>query len=88
MIDENRFAIYKRRDDGHYSMKNSIMLDNRYIILYNLSLLVRYQTYINIEWCNKSKIIKYLFKYINKDIDRTRAVIIKNVITNVDIGEQ
>lgn len=32
--------------------------------------------------------IKYLFKYVNKDSDRIRAMVIANIPTNDDIGEQ
>lgn len=31
--------------------------------------------------------IKYLFKYVNKGIDRIRAMIIENVLYNDNIGE-
>ena len=61
-IDENGFAIYKRRDNGRYGIKNEIMLDNRFIVSYNLDLILHYRAHINVKWYNKSKIIKYLFK--------------------------
>ena len=69
-------------------IKNDIQLDNKYVVPYNLDLIVHYQAYSNFEWCNKSRMIKYLFKYMNKGIDRIRAIIIENVLTNDDIGEQ
>ena len=34
-----------------------------------------FQCHVNIEWCNGSRAIKYLFKYINKGPDRTTMVI-------------
>ncbi|CAN0881492.1 hypothetical protein LINGRAHAP2_LOCUS14268 [Linum grandiflorum] len=34
--------------------------------------------HINIQFCNKSRAIKYLFKYINKPLDRAKATIIGN----------
>ncbi|XP_020108369.1 uncharacterized protein LOC109724099 isoform X2 [Ananas comosus] len=74
-FDENGFAIYRRRNDERYATKNGIDLDNRYVVPHHLQLIVRYQAHINVEWCNKSMLIKYLFKYINKGPDRMRAVI-------------
>ena len=42
---------------------------------YNAFLLAKYQAHINVEWCNKSHSCKYLFKYVNKWIDRIGAKI-------------
>ncbi|XP_020082250.1 uncharacterized protein LOC109705878 [Ananas comosus] len=78
LMDENGFAIYRRRDDGRYVTKNGINLDNRFVVPHNLRLIVKYQAHINVEWCNKTRLIKYLFKYVNKGPDRTRAVIEDN----------
>ncbi|CAN1298315.1 ATP-dependent DNA helicase pif1 [Linum perenne] len=43
--------------------------DNRYLLL-------RFQAHINLEFCNKSRSIKYLFKYINKPPDRASGAIV------------
>jgi len=65
-ISEDCFPHYRRRNDSFTVTKNGVCFDNRYVVPYNPQLLLKYQAYINIEWCNRSTFIKYLFKYINK----------------------
>ena len=77
MIDEDGYPIYRQR--GKMVEKNGVLLDNKFVVPYNIDLLVKYQAHINIEWCNRSKSIKYLSKYVNKGSDRAKFVLYKNV---------
>lgn len=75
MIDEEGFPTYRRRDDIHTVVVGSIALDNRSVVPYNPTLLMMFQTHINVEKCNQSSAIYYLFKYITKGNDRVIAAI-------------
>jgi hypothetical protein len=72
-VDENGFAIYKRPNNQRCVIKSGVKLDNRWIVPHNLDLLKKYDAHINTEWCNKSIFIKYLFKYVTKCPDCSKA---------------
>ncbi|XP_072066907.1 uncharacterized protein [Arachis hypogaea] len=74
-FDEHGYPIYKRRDIGVIVKSHGVDPDNRFVVPYNPLLLMKYQAHINLEFCSKSNVIKYLFKYINKGPNCVTATI-------------
>ena len=68
-IDAKGYVHYRRRDSGIETLKQNISLDNGYVVPYNRSLCMRFYAHINVEYCEWSMLIKYLFKYISKGTD-------------------
>jgi hypothetical protein len=46
------------------------MLDNRWIVPYNLHLLSQFDCHMNVEICSTIKLVKYTYKYIYKGHDK------------------
>lgn len=78
IIDSEGYPTYRRRDDGNFVVKQGIVLDNRYVVPYNPTLLMMFAAHINVEKCNQSSAVKYLFKYISKGSDRAIAAIVNS----------
>jgi hypothetical protein len=76
-VDENGFAIYKRSNNQRFVVKDGVRLYNRWIVPHSIELLKKYDAHINTEWCNKSIFIKYLFKYVTKVPDCSKAYLQK-----------
>ncbi|GJR99277.1 ATP-dependent DNA helicase PIF1-like protein [Tanacetum coccineum] len=79
VLDEYGYPIYRCRENKASFKKGKFTFDNRHVVPHNHYLLLKYQAHINVEWCNRSKAIKYLFKYLNKGPDRETVVIQENV---------
>ncbi|CAN0903853.1 hypothetical protein LINGRAHAP2_LOCUS22760 [Linum grandiflorum] len=72
-FDRTGYVTYQRRETVVTAEKSSTILDNRHVVPYNRDLLVKYQAHINVEVCHKWQLIKYLFKYITKGLDRSEV---------------
>ncbi|PIA56622.1 hypothetical protein AQUCO_00700758v1 [Aquilegia coerulea] len=86
-LDKYGFAIHRRRQNLHKVMKNGIEVDNTFVVPHNTDLVVKYQAHINVEICARGKIVKYLFKYINKGQDRSTIVIEENLSNQSTNGQ-
>ena len=86
-IDGDGYPCYKRLDNGVTVDKDCIEVDNRYVVAYNPFLLLKYNAHINVEWCNQSRAIKYLFKYINKGQHRITVGLSRARRENEDVED-
>jgi hypothetical protein len=68
------FTQYRRRDTGIYIRKDDHNLDNKRVVPHNLFLLKKYQAHINVEFVNKSRLLKYLYKYVNKGPGKAKII--------------
>jgi hypothetical protein len=71
-FDPDGYPLYRRHENGIVARKGSVDLDNHWVVPHNLDVLKKYQCHINVEACNKSYLVKYLFKYTNKGFDCAR----------------
>ncbi|RYR40036.1 hypothetical protein Ahy_A09g045702 [Arachis hypogaea] len=66
VINDSGYLSCRRYDTRVVIEKKEVHMDNRNVVSYNTYLLMSYQEHVNVEYCNKSNGIKYLFKYVNK----------------------
>ncbi|XP_020963542.1 uncharacterized protein LOC107607455 [Arachis ipaensis] len=84
VIDDSGYPSYRRRDTWVVTEKKGVHMDNRNVVPYNAYLLMSYQAHVNVEYCNKSNAIKYLFKYVNKGPDRVAVGVTKEASSGED----
>ena len=66
---KDAYPIYRRREDGNQVRVRNKWLDNRWVVPYNPTFLMRYNCHINVDVCYSIKGVKYLYKYIYKGSD-------------------
>nr|GEU63642.1 ATP-dependent DNA helicase PIF2 [Tanacetum cinerariifolium] len=88
VIDTDGYAIYRRRDNKVTAQKAKFVYNNKHVVPYSMYLLLKYEAHINVEWCNRSKAIKYLFKCLNKGPDRATIVIQDNVKSGPNVASK
>ncbi|XP_057755480.1 uncharacterized protein LOC130974635 [Arachis stenosperma] len=86
-IDDDGYPVYRHKEDGRTINKYGVDFDSRYVVPHNRLLLMRYGAHINVEWCNQSGSIKYLFKYVNKGHDRVTASFYRSVTADAELDE-
>lgn len=77
-FDDEGYAHYKRDAVRRHTMQNGIVIDNGYVVPYNKRLCSRFDAHINVEYCGWNMMVKYLFKYISKGVERVRFVVQKS----------
>jgi hypothetical protein len=80
--DVDGYPEYRRRQTRIFvDPKTQCMVDNQWIVPYNLHLATKYHAHINVEICSSISAVKYLYKYVYKGPDRATAVIERQVNT-------
>ncbi len=76
---DNKYSAYHRQDNGYFiETRNQIQLDNRWIMLYNLKLITKYNVYINVKICSSDLVVKYLYKYIYKGYNQAIIILFQS----------
>ncbi|XP_072088334.1 uncharacterized protein [Arachis hypogaea] len=74
-VNHDGYPVYRRRNDGRTIDIFGVPLDSCYVVPHNQYLLLKYGAHNNVEWCNQSHSIKYLFMYVNKGRDQATTSI-------------
>ncbi|XP_042029804.1 uncharacterized protein LOC121776687 [Salvia splendens] len=84
-FDGDGYPIYRRRDNGRVILKDGVPLDNRFVVPHNRFHLMKYGGHINVEWCNQSRSIKYLFKYVTTSFFETGSNGVEKIVDEVSL---
>ncbi len=70
MTDVNEYPIYRHKNTRRTFFVHGVELNNRWVVPHNVYLSTKYDVHINVEVCNNIRVVKYLFKYVYKGLDR------------------
>ncbi len=74
--DVDGYPEYQRRQTCIFvDPKMQRVVDNRWIVPYNLHLATKYHARINVEICSSISAVKYMYKYVYKRLDRAIAIV-------------
>ncbi|KYN21838.1 ATP-dependent DNA helicase PIF1, partial [Trachymyrmex cornetzi] len=80
IMDEDGYPQYRRRNDElFYERPGRYIVNNRYVVPYNLTLLLLFNSHINVEIVSSIRSVKYLYKYIYKGHDAASVIIGENI---------
>lgn len=79
-VDNDHYPRYRRRNDGRTAQhgNSNFIFDNRWVVPYNPFLSAKYDCHINVEVACHIAAVKYLYKYVNKGVDRAAFITHRN----------
>jgi hypothetical protein len=80
--DVDGYPEYRHRHTRTFvDPKTQRVVDNRWIVMYNLHLVTKYHAHINVEICSSIFAVKYMYKYVYKGLDRATTIVERQVHT-------
>ncbi|KAG3166565.1 hypothetical protein PC128_g19681 [Phytophthora cactorum] len=68
-------TIRDPRQNGHKSRRETVVVDNRWVVPYNPYICQKYNCRVNVEICSTMQSVKYLYKYVYKGQDRATVAL-------------
>jgi Cdc6-like AAA superfamily ATPase len=86
--DDRGFTHLRRDSKNEASIKyrnREVIVNDLWVAPYNAALLLKYDCHINLEATSARAMIKYLFKYITKGVDKARVALVSEELRNNEI---
>ena len=71
--DGHGYPLYARPDNGRIIEKDGFQFDNRWVVPYNIFILLKYGCHANTEFVGSFTTVKYIYKYVHKGVDITSS---------------